>query len=167
MISFSFKQAAIVGAVTAGLVSSPEPVGAHWNDHDEKVYDLSQHHDFIMNIHLPDGKYRCCNGDDVFVDLPEKENADGGYTVVVPAGTVLTRDYRGAVLTKLEKDTKVVVPPERVLTAEQAYKVCRDLIQMGSKTCTAPQVNVLYAPPASLGKASQSTWCYWPVPKGF
>ncbi|PZO88194.1 MAG: hypothetical protein DI626_02310 [Micavibrio aeruginosavorus] len=168
MISSAFKSAAIAGGVIAGLVAHVDTASGHWNDHDEKTYDLSKHHDFIMNVRLKDGYTNCCNGDDVFVDLEEIENPDGGYTVIVPAGTVIMRDSSGNISQSLEKDTTVVIPPDRVLSGERAFQSCKELVKQGSKTCTAPNVNVLYIAPSRLMRPDVGTpYCYWPTPKGF
>ena len=167
MISSTFKNVAIAGSVAAGFMALPAVANAHWNDHDGKTYDLANHHDFIMQIHLPGTTMRCCDGDDVFVNLKETPKPDGGYSVRIPAGTVLFRDAAGNPTKRLEQDTVIDVPPQRVLTDEQAYKVCKEMTKKGSTTCVPPEVNVLYIAPSNIGSNNQNLWCYWPVPKGF
>lgn len=163
-MSLSHRGAALGAAALALHFSAAT---AHWSEKDGDRFNLADHHDFIMNVRLRDGGTRCCNGDDIFVGLKEQPSNDGGYKVTIPAGTVLFRDMTGKVTKQLENDTVIDVPPNRVLTDQHAYKACKELIKMGSKTCTPPVVNVLYIEPGSIETKNHATFCYWPQPKGF
>lgn len=146
MIAARFAAATVLAL---SFSQSEAHVPAHGPQHEL----LKPYEDFILNMRLKDGSTMCCNHKDGIGNLAEKKNADGSYTVTLPAG------YMG-----LTEEMEVDIPANRVLSFERAEEVC-DLYK-DSTTCVAPPFNILWIRMGGTGVFSEPyVYCYWPWPK--
>lgn len=141
-------------AIAAGAtLMSSVPSSAHISEHDKVAYNLDDYADFIMNMKLPNSSSSCCGNEDAIANVKAVQDGTGGYTVTVPKGTY-----------GVESDVTFYVPKEKVLTSEQAFKICNENPHL--TTCAPPEFTILWISSASLNSFDPSAFCFW-YPQSF
>ncbi len=116
---------------------------------------LAPYSDFIKFMKRQDGG-DCCALRDGLADLQERMTEDGKYQVTIP---------RNAFPGMPNEERVIIIDPSRVLTPDQAQKVCND---NPTPTCISPPFNVLWVNPSALNIGEEygtTVYCYWPTPK--